>query len=93
MIERNVLESHPIKVGEQTYKLHTEAITLDLPFMQGVWQRPTKVEDLLTDNVVPVIDTTRWLTWGFVSLTVVFGVIGSLIGIRKMRRKRSDDKQ
>lgn len=100
MLQREKLESQPVMVGEKAYKLHSEAIKVDLPFVNWAWNRPTRVEEInqlvaseegQEGETVPIVDQTRWMAWGMVALAIFFGVVGGVIWMIKMWRQKNND--
>lgn len=75
-----------VTVGETTVTARSQATTIDLPFAQFVWNRPTELlvqrEGHTSGQVL--IDVTRALQIGFYGLALVF-LLASVIA----RRPRS----
>lgn len=94
MLTREVTAGHPLEQGDHTFRLFSEEIKLDFPWLRWVWNRPLRIEKRMgqtgdgapidVENVVeitPVDDHSRRIILGFVGLTLLFAVFGGIIYI------------
>ncbi|MFN8597715.1 MAG: hypothetical protein U0559_16220 [Anaerolineae bacterium] len=77
----------PMTRGTLTVTPQSQALSVDLRFFRFVWNRPIGV---IVDRGgqpehMPVVDVTRFATWGLIGVSLVFSVIITMA----VRRKES----
>jgi len=77
----------PVTRGAITVTPQSQAVVVDLRFFRFVWNRPIGVWVDRGGPVerVPVVDVTRFATWGLIGISLVFSVIITMA----VRRKES----
>jgi len=75
----------PVTLGEVTVTPQSQALIIRWPRGGLVWNRPIGVWVDRGGPVerVPVVDVTRFVTWTFAGLTLLFSVIISLVAARR----------
>lgn len=74
-------------IGEHVIQVHSKLLKIDAPHWAAVWQIPFGVRiltaDAQADEWVLIVDVTRVATWGLIGWSVIFGLIGLLVGKRR----------
>ena len=76
-----------LTVGETTVTPQSQALIIRWPSFSFVWNRPVAVIVDRGGQIqrVPIIDATRFVTWGLIGVSLVFSVIITMA----VRRKES----
>jgi hypothetical protein len=77
MIQCQTVSGSPVTVGDITLTPQSQALTIRWPSGGWVWNRPVAilVERGQQATRVPIVDVTRALQLGLLSLSVVLGIV------------------
>jgi hypothetical protein len=77
----------PQTVGDTTITPQSQALIVRWPRGGFVWNRPIGVIVDRAGQVerLPIVDVTRYATWAFAGLTLLFSVIITLVAARRRR--------
>ena len=78
----------PLTSGDVTVTPQSQALTVRWPRGGFVWNRPIGV---IVDRAgqterIPIVDVTRYATWTFAGLTLLFSVIITLVAAHRRSR-------
>jgi hypothetical protein len=84
------LETHsgePLTIGDTTITPQSQALIIRWPRGGFVWNRPIGVIVDRAGQVerLPIVDVTRYTTWTFAGLTLLFSVIITSVAARRRR--------
>jgi hypothetical protein len=77
----------PLMVGDTTITPQSQALIVRWPRGGFVWNRPIGVMVDRDGQVerLPIVDVTRYATWTFAGLTLLFSVIITSVAARRRR--------
>jgi hypothetical protein len=81
----------PLTVGDTTITPQSQALIVHWPHGGFVWNRPVAVlvEENGQTQRLPIVDVTRYITWSFAGLTLMFSVIIAVTAHRRGAEARS----
>jgi len=84
-IRLETLTGEPQTIGAVTITPQSQALIVRWPQGGFVWNRPIGVLVNRAEQTerLPIIDVTRYATWTFAGLTLLFSVIISLVAARR----------